>query len=328
MILQVLLNRARDDGNKNSSTSVVLLLLSKLLNCNSYADDTNVSILQVLSDGICINGDNDDNDYTGTPTNIVNNFNNRCISFLVWKRINRNKNNVTDVSTRLFEEWVCILLLKLSKHKLDEKSIEYISLNDNNDNDNEEEQFIVFVSLINGECVIVILSKLPKRNSSVVILSKLPKRNSSDDKTKRSGRTGESKEAKHIVWILYRDYYLLCDTFFIDTSVLILLSKLLLNRNNNNDNGVVIDNTSVLPLLLKRIRKRRKAALNRISIINIHEDSIDDSDSVTILQGLLNCILKEEKFVLIRLLNSSSSNQLQKLDNNDNVLQYVLATRS
>ena len=210
-------------SNIDSKENNILSLLSKLMKRTNSIDT-------------CNNGDDDLNNYTSTPTNIVKDFNNRCISILVWKRINRNKNNVTDVSTRLFEEWVCILLLKLSKHKLDEKSIEHISPNDNNDNDNEEEQFIVFVSLINGECVIVILSKLPKRNSSVVILSKLPKRNSSDDKTKRSGRTGESKEAKHIVWILYRDYYLLCDTFFIDTSVLILLSKLLLNRNNNNDN--------------------------------------------------------------------------------------------
>ena len=98
---------------------------------------------------------------------------------------------------------------------------------------------------------------------------------------------------------------------------MILLSKLL--NHNNNDNKVTIDNTSVLPLLLKRISKRKQVLSNRINIIDIHENSIDNNASITILQELLNCINKKEKCVLICLLNSSSSVQLRKLDNNNKI---------
>ena len=302
LILQVLLNHARDDENKNNSTSVALLLLSKLLNCNSNVDDTNIFILQVLSDGI--NGDKEPKHRSKLSITVLsihvticpNDTNN--ILILVSKLSNhtdRDDNNSTDYIND-------DLLLQKERNKIETWHII--------DND-EEGQPIVFVSLIDGESVIIILSKLSKHTSSnngddqsddeiiLSILSKLLNHNNNGDVhsnckdncimilipkyTNTIGNNGDNRTDDEIISILFLN-----------------LSKhnrdennteYIINRDNNNDNMLIL----LSKLSINNCTARNEIDCNNCNVLILycecfllHDRSIIDTSLLILLLKLLN----------------------------------------
>ena len=97
----------------------VFILLSKLMNHNKNDNEDDDNDYTDIPTNTVSNNEDDDNDHTDIPTNIVSKCNNNCILIIVTtKRAdseynNHNKNVIHVLLTRLFADFVLILLSRL-----------------------------------------------------------------------------------------------------------------------------------------------------------------------------------------------------------------------